>query len=234
MNSRVPLLVVSSLLALTIGSQAFAAKLRLSMDTSLFHFSKDKYDFSDGGYTYKESITSFGIGGGGYTLSDDSSQSGSLFRLGIGGVLMNHLIIGIDFGLAMARVMLKEEEEDDDDDDKFGMFGFNVMPYISYKFGEGVVQPFVTATFGYDGAILKYEDDSYSYKVMAHQFALAGGGGIHIFPAESFSFDLSAMMGGAFGKLVVKEKEDDYEEEKDKYPITSLNFNIFVGISGWI
>jgi hypothetical protein len=240
MKTSINLFIAPVVLAVMITPGfVLAANLRLHLDTSLFHFARNHYDFSEENTEEELNITTFGLGDdSGISLDEELVPKLGLFRLGVGFVIADHFTIGASLGFGASKMKWEFKSEydsySDGNEDDLSLFGFEVMPYVSYKFGDGKVQPFVIASFGYRGGLFKYDmSGDASLRYMIHTFALSGGGGIHFFITDSFSFDGSAQLGGAFGKYIEKEIYED-EEEKEKFPYRNIKVLVLLGFSGWI
>ena len=213
--------------------------VRLNLDTSLFHFQKTTYDFSENGYTDKESVSTFGFGDGGIMLDDDFGASTAMFRLGVAGVVINRLSIGMTLGVGGGKVIWSEEDSEyQDDDDKMTVMAYEFLPYLAYKFDIGPVQPYLMITFGYGGSIFRWDDDA--DKMNTHNFIFGGGGGVHIFPSAGVSIDIGLTAKGNFGKLVFEWENDtvyasdEDTDDKEKYPLRGFKLNLVLGLSVWL
>jgi hypothetical protein len=219
------------LVCITMGRDSRAAGFRVSLDTSLFHFQRDTYD-SDG-ERGDGSISSFGFGDGGFLLDYELVQPTIGFRLGLGLVFFRALTVGMMLALNGGSAILREDSNETDEM-RYTLFTYEFLPFISYKFNIGKVQPFLVALLGYNGSVFTLEEEPGATR-LTHYFAFGGGGGLHIFPAKYISFDITILAKGRIGRYIYKYKtpEPIPTEKKVKYPLHGIKLNLLLGLSGW-
>jgi hypothetical protein len=223
------------LFCMTMGGYGQAAGFRVSLDTSLFHFQRDTYDCD--GEKGDGSISSFGFGDGGFLLDYELVQPTIGFRIGLGPVFFRALTVGMMLALNGGSAILRDDSDDSnetDDDLRYTLFTYEFLPFISYKFNIGKVQPFLVALLGYNGSVFTLEEEQGATR-LTHYFAFGGGGGLHIFPAKYISFDITILTKGRIGRYIYKYETTDPipTEKKVKYPLHGIKLNLLLGLSGW-
>ena len=226
------------LTAVCISSRAEASGLRLSIDTSMFHFQRTTYDNSKNGNTDEGSFSSFGFGEGGLFLTNGGVilVPAMGFRIGIGGYVGKNLSFGITIGAEGGRYITESKTNYNTNKTTFTMLGYEFLPFVSYKFAVGKVQPFLTATMGYTGSTTKPKDND-NQKTNQHRFTFGGAAGLHFFVGQHISVDTSVLVKGYVGRFVnrdIDEQPNDTTiERRVKTSIRGVKLNLLLGLTVW-
>jgi hypothetical protein len=136
------------------------------------------------------------------------------FGMGLGYGLSEMIVLGTNLAFQLTSIS-------PDEGDSVSVTTAQIQPYFEAVFGEGTARPFV-------GAHLSLEINS-TENTDTTLFGLGALGGVHIFLADSFSFDISGRLSFATGSRTV-ELEPTGEAETD---ISQIGFLVLIGVSGW-
>lgn len=145
-------------------------------------------------------------------LSVGPGSSG--FGIGLGYGLSEMIVLGTNVAFQLTSISPEEG-------DSVSVTNAQIQPYLEAVFGEGTARPFV-------GAHLSLEINS-TENTDTTLFGLGALGGVHIFLADSFSFDISGRLSFATGSRTV-ELEPTGEAETD---ISQIGVVVLIGLSGW-
>lgn len=158
------------------------------------------------------------------TTPDGADEGTSTSRITVGPG-QDTLGLGLGYGVSEMIVLgtnlvLQHTSVKPDEGDSIGMTSVQILPYLEVVFGEGTARPFV-------GGQLMLQINS-TENTDSTLFGLGGLGGVHIFLADAFSFDISGRLYYLTGSVTIEGPVDDAEAD-----VSELGVLLLIGLSGW-
>jgi hypothetical protein len=153
-----------------------------------------------------------------FTIGFGSPSAG----ISLGGAIIDNLVLGARLTLGYKTESQETGASDETIDGS--VFDWGVLPYLEYVFPTGLVRPFLIAMVGFGGQLGQLDDIDYT----RWGFYFGGGGGAHLFFNPHFSLDAFLLASYGIGR------GEEQGRLVSKYDFGLFEFNIIIGISGWI
>jgi hypothetical protein len=213
-------------------------KWRLHLDTDALGWTRTRaFPYND-----EDAFRSDNVGlGFARPLAGDRTLSGSMFGLGLGYGVSQHLIVGARLGLSFDHTS-DPNDQPDIVESSTNYFGTVFTPYLEVlPLSEGRILPFLLVRTGFHAAAVtdRARADGYSYLDRTSLIAptIGLGGGAHFLITDYFSLDLSLMFD--YRWIFSKSREEDpsgvalvgsWERELQSFTLGAvLGFSVWFG-----